>query len=265
MAIQELMITPTKATELLNRNTNNRKLSTRRASALAEKMRQGEWQYNGDTIRISKTGVLLDGQHRLTAIEISGMAQRQILVDDLDDEAFTTIDIGSARKASQMIEMDGQANATTLAAATKLYLMYTLTGRPIHGNPDKGPSPTQIVRFAHETTELQEAVAYCVSRKWLVKYVTASAASFCCYVFGLTNKEKTAQFLIELESGEFSYHDSSVKIIRDLLIEERGSKRTTDRLTRMGMMFKAFRLFSEGKTAKLLRMPKNPDDWFLLT
>lgn len=262
MAIKEHVITPDYATQLLGRNENNRRLSIRRATALAAKMKEGEWQYNGDTIRISKTGRLLDGQHRLMAIELSGIAQKQIIVDDLEDEVFTTIDIGSARKPSQMVEMTGLKNPTALAAASKLHLMYQSTGRPIHGNPDKAPSPTSIVNFAQDCVEMQESVNYCAARKWLVKYVTASAASFCHFEFGQVDADARDKFFNELESGEFSYHDSPIKIVRDQLIEDKGGTHTPDRMRRLGLMFKAFRMFVEAKPAKMLRLAKDPEEWF---
>jgi hypothetical protein len=263
VSIRELNITPAIAKDLLEKNTNNRPLSASRVSLLARAMSSGEWQYNGDTIRIAKSGRLLDGQHRLTAIIQSGKAQKQIVVDELDDETFTTIDTGAGRNPGQMLAMAGEKNANCLAATARLVLCYNVFGRPVHGSPDKKPSHTSIVEFAEGCSELKESVRIS-NNKWLKSYMGASVAAFAHYVFGERDEQKRDDFFEEIVSGEFSYRDSPLRFVRDLLIEERGASYRPDKMRRIGMIFKAFRLYRKGKTAKIVRLEKDPNDWFKL-
>lgn len=263
MAIRECVVTPEIARELLDKNTNNRKLSRRRVDSLVKIMQRGEWQYNGDTIRISKTGRLLDGQHRLSAIERSGIPQKYIIVDGLDDESFTTIDIGSARNASQMLGIAGAKNTTALAAAAKMHLMLEKCGRPIHGSPDKQVTHTQIVDFAENNDELLASSTFS-KKKWVAKYVGPSITTFCHYEFGLVDPDSRDSFFNQLISGDFSYQNSPIRFVRDLLIEERGSSYRPDRLKRIGLIFKAFRLYQARQPAKIVRLPKDQEEWFKL-
>ena len=62
-------ITPEMAREYLEKNSHNRRLSERSVRNLATAIKNGEWQVNGEAIKVDKEGNLLDGQHRLSAIE----------------------------------------------------------------------------------------------------------------------------------------------------------------------------------------------------
>jgi len=62
-----IMLTPEKAMEMLDRNKNNRPLSDSHVQRIAGQIRAGKWIFNGDTIKISDDGEVVDGQHRLWA------------------------------------------------------------------------------------------------------------------------------------------------------------------------------------------------------
>lgn len=264
MAIKEIYVTPEMATQYLNKNKHNRKLSLKRSQYLANSMLRGEWQFNGDTIRISRTGRLLDGQHRLKAIELSGIPQKFVLVDGLEDEVFTTIDTGLSRDASQMLAINGESYSSILAATAKSHLTYEKTGRPIHGNSEKKPTHTQVVLFCEQCDEMKESVAFVGKNTWLKRYLTASIAAFCHYEFGFVDKQIRDKFFNELINGEFSYHDSPVRYIRDMFIEERGLPSTPDKSRKIALIFKAFNLYRKSKSVKLIRLPKDQSEWYLL-
>lgn len=75
-------------------------------------MKRGEWQLNGDTIRISVTGKLLDGQHRLFACIEANTEFQTYLVEGLPDEVFDTIDVGKKRSASDMLKIHNKIAGT---------------------------------------------------------------------------------------------------------------------------------------------------------
>ena len=66
-------VTPAIATRWLGLNTNNRHPRITDVRALAADMRGGRWQQNSETIKFGTDGRLIDGQHRLMAIELSGV------------------------------------------------------------------------------------------------------------------------------------------------------------------------------------------------
>ena len=130
LSIQTIAMTPYLASTLMQANTANRPKRAAYASSLARIMRRGEWKTNGDTIRVSRSGVVLDGQHRLQAIIESGLTVTVILVTGLDDDVFSTIDRGLGRKTSDSLAINKEKNYTVLAAIARVLHMYEQTGNP---------------------------------------------------------------------------------------------------------------------------------------
>src|SRR5690606_5321337 len=67
-APEKIVLTPDTAVRLLERNTLNRPLSDQHVKRIASQISAGKWRFNGDTIKLSECGDVLDGQHRLWAV-----------------------------------------------------------------------------------------------------------------------------------------------------------------------------------------------------
>lgn len=264
MAIREVIVTPEMAKQLLDKNTHNRALSQGTVARLVGAMNRGEWQYNGDTIRLSKSGRLLDGQHRLAAIERSGLSQKYIIVDGLDDESFTTIDVGKGRTAGDMLSVAGEKNTNILAAVSKMDILLLAFGRPEHGTSGKNPTHTEIVNHAESNQLMKQSVSFVVGAKWLKRMTGPSVSAFCHYRFSIDNELACSDFFSQLVTGEFSYKDSPVKYMRDFFLEECNASAKTPTIKRIAMMFHAYRAFREGKSVRLMRLPKDQNEWFKL-
>lgn len=112
-----LEVTGEVAKEMLAKNTaGNRNISQPNVERYASDMITMDWIINGDTIKFSKEGELLDGQHRLTAIAESGEAQVLLIVWGLDKVAMATIDAGRKRTYGDILKMRGVTNHTLVAA-----------------------------------------------------------------------------------------------------------------------------------------------------
>lgn len=117
-------ITPEMATEWLGDNLNNRPQRDRRVQMYVRDMQNGAWRLNGDAIRFSETGRLLDGQHRLKAIELSGVTIESVVIRGLPDEAQATMDRGAARGMADQLHLSGEKNATVLAALARRIVLW---------------------------------------------------------------------------------------------------------------------------------------------
>lgn len=103
----EETITPQRASEYLKKNTNNyRKARMSDVNQYACDMKAGRWQFNGESIKFSKSGVLLDGQHRLMAIEKAGVPIKTLVTRDVDDHV-SIYDCGDIRTPSQILTAHG--------------------------------------------------------------------------------------------------------------------------------------------------------------
>lgn len=121
MYIQIESITPEKAKQYLEKNTNNyRGVNRGRVHSYANDMKKGLWQSNGEAIKFAENGTLLDGQHRLMAIVESGVTLEYPVVYDVKNDV-DLFDIGSARSTTQIATKmgirDGARSNACIAAA----------------------------------------------------------------------------------------------------------------------------------------------------
>lgn len=109
-------ITPDMAADMLDANTNNRKVKLGNLNKIGEDMVAGRWVFNGDAIRIDDSGTILDGQHRLMQVEATGVTIDALIVSNLPSSVRATIDTNAIRSAGDELQMRGHLNANGLAA-----------------------------------------------------------------------------------------------------------------------------------------------------
>ncbi len=121
------IITPDVAAQWLRNNPSNRAISRSLVKEYARAMTENRWRTNGETIKISAHGQLIDGQHRLMACVQANRSFESYVVIGLDNDTFDTVDIGKKRTAGDIIGMlrSGQFNMSNVkmsADEVRLYL-----------------------------------------------------------------------------------------------------------------------------------------------
>lgn len=111
-------ISPQEAQRLLDHDhVNNRHISSSTVRHYARQMEEGLWnEDNPQPIILTRDGLLLDGQHRLTAVVESGKPTRFTFAIVPDDSTFEYLDQGKARTPADFIQAP---NATTQASIAK--------------------------------------------------------------------------------------------------------------------------------------------------
>ena len=103
-----VMITPEEAVQMLEMNGSNRPLNQQHVQRIARQIVDGKWRFNGDTIKISSTNDILDGQHRLWAIIEAKQTIETIVVRGIESDAFATIDtLRKSRSGSDVLALLG--------------------------------------------------------------------------------------------------------------------------------------------------------------
>lgn len=129
-------VTPEMAATWLAANTHNRKLRDTLVDRYAREMAAGRWMVNGEAIQISRSGVLINGQHRLAAIVESGTTQQMLVVTNIEGEAQATVDTGAKRSVGDVLNLAGYAEPKNLASIVKFGLEvanYPKLARPTPG------------------------------------------------------------------------------------------------------------------------------------
>lgn len=115
--IEVVNVTPKMAQKWLEKNSKNRAIINNSVKSFSRQMSEGKWVFNGDPIRFDDKGELIDGQHRLEAVIMSGKTIQFVVQKGLSEDARLTIDIGKNRKGSEIWSMTGGA-ATSVSRST---------------------------------------------------------------------------------------------------------------------------------------------------
>lgn len=196
---------------LLESNTHNRALNSRRVDGFAGAMARGEWEFNGDAVRISESGVLQDGQHRLAAVVQSGIARTFVVVSGLPDSAQETMDLGSKRSVSDVLKLRGEQNCPALAAG--LRLLYWYEKRRSFRKEIIAPSPQQLLGVLNRHPGMRESVrqARHVSSN---THLMQSVVTACHYLFMQVDVTDATEFFARLTSGTFLAPSDPIHALR---------------------------------------------------
>jgi hypothetical protein len=100
-------VTPLVATKLLEGNTSNyRKLNNRTVDRYAILMKQGKWVTEACMIVLAEDGTLINGQHRLTAVQKAQIAIDMVVVTGADINSKDVIDAHMPRKMKDHCQCD---------------------------------------------------------------------------------------------------------------------------------------------------------------
>lgn len=102
-------ISPEQAEDLLIRNRKNRSVNLATVQAYGVQLERNEWRLTGQPIIFTERGDLLDGQHRLWACYLTGIAMTTFVVTDIkhEDDLFAFVDNCLPRSAGDALYTAG--------------------------------------------------------------------------------------------------------------------------------------------------------------
>lgn len=250
-------ITPKIAEELLKANTKNRCFRHHHASQLAGHITRGEWQLNGDTIRIAKDGTLLDGQHRLGAVLLANKPITTLVVTGLDNDSFETIDNQRmARNASHVFSIRGIKNYSLASSTCKRVFFYINHQTPFF-NTTKVPSVHQLEDLYNKDETLKIAINNVSKYKKTSMLMSKTLVAFCYYVFFGHDPEKCESFFHKLNTGSNLDEKDPVLVLRNMLLAPVKAHQKLSDEYKCALFFKSFRLHCDD--AKITRIVMNFD------
>lgn len=193
-----VVITPEMAMELLEGNKINRPIDQTTVNRITRQITEGKWRYNGDTIKVTKTLDILDGQHRLWAIIEAKRAVETLVVIGIDREAFETIDtLRKFRTFGDTVALEGQLKYRNYVGQALVWLV-----RYDRGVLESYKAPVNRI----ENSDVKEAyrnnpnVVRAVERAMrLRKLVNGSLLGFFYYVVSAQNSALADEMLDILE------------------------------------------------------------------
>lgn len=112
-------ITPERAEDLLGTTIGNRGIGLAQVDRYIRAMTADQWYLECSPIKISDTGKLIDGHHRLEAVKASGVAQVFLVMYGLPEFVFTALDQNRPRSTKDTFTVKGEASSRDLASAVQ--------------------------------------------------------------------------------------------------------------------------------------------------
>jgi hypothetical protein len=212
------LITPETAEHYLTKlppesaTIQQRSLSTKLVDRYALDMASEDWPFAGDPIRFNIDGELIDGQHRLRAVEQSRSSEMMIVIRGLERETFAVFDTGRARSFPDVLKSMGVPNVAIVSNLTRRVLHwrrgnYGVPNVPRVLNPGflGVPASTGMLRATFE--ELKSPIINAARRgngyKSMTqpKTATPGVLAFAYLLFSSYDLERCELFFHELQYG----------------------------------------------------------------
>ena len=248
------VVTPRIAGEMLRRNPNNRKCKERHVKFLKGQMLSGAWVFDGQPLRFTESGALLDGQHRLTAIVESNTSQEFLIVSGIDSESFKVMDTGKNRSGADCFHIKGLDYSIDLAAAIKMII--NIKDNTFRGG-NNGVTNAQLLEWYDNNPEildiikkssvLNKAFSSIMSRSWIASLM---------FIFSQKNLEQSEVFMHKLCYGLDLSVNSPIYVLRKKLTEDKISTAKLPAKDRIAIIIKAWNLHRKGKECKYISWDK---------
>lgn len=221
MKMKLTLITPALANKMLRNKAGNRKICQGYCKHLADAMERGEWIVdNGQPISLDKGNILVDGQHRLSAITIRNKSIKMYVAYDINRKAYKTIDIGRKRSPGDTLSINGEDDPNKLAAIARMYNIYKKWGFDKRPSVPSYLSPQQLEKVIGENPDLRLSAAFLTKNmKSIKRFLNPTIVGIFHYIFGRKNKKNRDNFFDALLAGDRLGKNDPIYILRENLID----------------------------------------------
>lgn len=233
---------------LLAINTKNRNLRPGVVDRYMRDISSGKWVLTNQGIGVSKNGVLIDGQHRLHAIKKSGYPPVPLLiVYGLDENAQLAVDQQSKRSARDCLQFAFGVRVSRSAPAVASVIL-----RSERSNFMVSPTISEVM---DSVADNMDAIEYVVSVPANASFFAAAyLAAFVVAIKQGANKERVADFMRQVESGEMLEKTMPAFHLRNLIIHSKSaSGGSLIQLERFQKTTKAINAYLNGEKMGVLR------------
>lgn len=250
------------ATELLKGNVINRTLNETYVNLYENQMRTDRWMSTGDSIKISEKGLLLDGQHRLSALIKYGKPLEFLVVEGLAEESFKVMDTGKSRSASDVLKITGHHNTPKLAGVVKTIILFKAGHFSQNSGGGKGrqrnnTTNSDVLQFVDANPTIHECVTYANDIYRSFRFVPSNITGALYFMISKKNQEKADQFFEKFSKGIDLSETNPIRLLRDRLIRDSANKTKLTGRDKMALIVMAWNAFITGKRVQQFVLQKN--------
>lgn len=268
-------VTPEMATTYLSQNIEkNRSINQNTVKNYARQMREGKWKLNGEAISFDNDGILINGQHRLSAVVKAGVPVPFVIVRGVDPSAFTTYDSGKNRTAKDIFSMSGIPSATHVSSVLQSYLKLRL--HLISSDTDRygarlvgenRPTKEELLNLYYDNESMFVEATHLGQKYYNQCHLMTISEIGGMYVYLIKEGGYQAAKIEEFFDGLLNLNNASYEhlvALRRILINNMDPKSRMSPRRRMALIIKAWNLFAEGKPVKRFFFNEETDNniWF---
>jgi hypothetical protein len=240
------MVTPARAERLLALNTINRGISGS-VDKYARDMRAGRWYLNGQTIKLTTSGRLLDGQHRLEAVKKAKRPFPAIVVEGVPESCLGSLDVGHKRGLGEILRDRGETNTASLASALRWFWMLK---HEVVLAANTSPTNGEMLELLEANPEIRHGQKYAANlREFMGSGITAALH----FIFSQKDPGQADVFFERLIDGVELTSTSPIYHLRERLIKIRASHRVrAAEAERVALAIKAWNAYRENRSIQQL-------------
>lgn len=212
-------VSPMRAADFLKFNAHNRPISQARVDRYAHDIATGSWELNGEPIIIGPGGELLDGQHRLLAIQKSGRTVDVLVVRGVQEGAFRTIDSGTSRNFGDVLSIERGKDKRALATAVRVLHTF-IVGTPLTYAGKTPITPSGLSKLLKSHPQLEDSCNFVATRSNEVTRAVASNAvlSVLHYLFSKVDPTLANRYVEDLMLGTNLRLGEPIQVLRERLL-----------------------------------------------
>lgn len=260
--VELLNVTPTMAKAWLKKKAPNRQVSKHRVKHYANLMKTDRFYLNGETIKLTETDALIDGQHRLAAVAHAGISVRMLVARNVPQSAIVSIDMGRQRSLADQLRVAYDYKSTgDLGTIIRLIFEWKENGWISHKtfrqvDPDEAHA---YISANPEVVELPRTAAL-FGADIVSALMTRNQFAFLMWLFSRVDYDDAQKFMNNLVNniGEYE-NDPCVHLRRHLLKMRSDRYGDAKRNVVIGLTIQNWNKWRLHQTVRLIRVP--PQIW----
>lgn len=246
----------TAASWLKRNNSKNRNLRTGHVSQIARDIKAGKFLFNGDAIRFSTAGVLLDGQHRLAAVAEAEQPVEFLIVSGLPDDAQDTMDAGISRTTADALTIRGDVNAAVLGSIARRVWWWKTENYRFHQSVS--PSRMEQLDIIIEHPEIYRSTQFACDIFRAYRGIPRSVLGTAHWLFNRIDPEETPWFMARVADGAELPASSPILTLRHRIMRDREREYKPKDHVRLAYLIRAWN--AHRKDEPLSRIVQGPKD-----
>lgn len=260
---EKILITPAKAKEYLEANIDNRRIKQPVVLKYANDIIANRWfEDTGESIKIAKSGRILDGQHRLHAIIKANKSIYFHVATNLDENVFKVIDTGSTRNATDVFKIEGIKNENKLPSIISFFNLLEAGKKHKSLHVHEKSTNAMLLEQYYEDENFWQSVSRNAFNWYLgfAKILTpAFIGGFYAHFYKL-NSDKAHSFMLQLTSG-INVENETILLLRNKLMVDKMSIKKMPQTLKMALVIKTWNCFITGKTTKFLKFDSTREEY----